>query len=109
MTTHTSIVHMSDNEILKRVYDLYPAIGAWFRSGKVSPLWDSPYRAQLAMAEYVGNNASALFMDSHHIVEGARTFLRDSMTLVVVRKAVSALYDNKLVNGLLPERAHAPA
>jgi hypothetical protein len=92
------------NQILRKLYALYPAIGAWARSGRPSPLWDNPERAKLGVSEYVGPTASHLYMDSNHLDDRARELVMSTTARDALYAVVDAIYrSDRLVDGLFPE------
>jgi hypothetical protein len=93
------------NQTLRRIYEIYPSIGAWAKSGLPSPLWPSRERARLAMAEYFGPAASWLFMRSRHVEDPKdQEFIRSLEALAAMCAIVDAIYLGRpLIGGLLPE------
>lgn len=80
------------NQILERVYALYPTIAAWAKSGRASPLWSDPQNAKHGMSQYLGPQAQVLYMDSLHIAEPDRAFLRSPEAFAVMCEVVDAIY-----------------
>lgn len=99
------------NETLTKIYRLYPTFGAWARSGARSPLWDSPQNAKYALRDYLGPDAQVLFMESQHIPEEDRPFLRSPAAYETMCRLVDVLYTPGpvpvLANGLFVEAKNA--
>lgn len=96
------------NRTLRRIYALFPSIEAWARSGVQSPLWPSREHARLAMREYFGPMASALFARSFHLHDEDISFVRSKEALEAMCAVVDAIYTQApLLNGLfLEEQPH---
>ena len=92
MIPKTNVERAEINKILQKIYSLYPSVGAWAKSGKPSPLWNNLQNAQLAMAQYVGPDAQVLFMDSQHIEEVDRQFLRSQSAWNAICVLVECIY-----------------
>lgn len=101
---------MEKNQILRKIYSIYPAIGAWARSGlpQAAALWSNSANAKCHIAEYVGPRASKLFMDSHHLGAQDRAFIQTTEALKALEEVADAIYSNRpLVDGLFPEDKNA--
>lgn len=97
------------NEILRKIYALYPSIGAWAKTGEPGPLWTNAIAAKHAMSQYVGPQADSLFMTSQHVPMDDRAFLRTKEALIAMNAVVDAIYWRQpLKDGLFPEETDAP-
>lgn len=66
---------MTTNEILARVYKLYPSIAAWVRSN--NRIWADAKTAKFKVSECLGPTALDHIFECHHIRDEAdREFLR---------------------------------
>jgi hypothetical protein len=94
---------MTRNEILSRVYKLYPAIGAWASSSRLH--WPDAGSAIKELEKHVGPSALDKIFECYHIrKEADRAFLRSDVVVKVVVDLVDALYHHRpLEGGLFPE------
>jgi hypothetical protein len=99
---------MKTNDILRRVYSLYPSIGSWAATG-MPGIWADAARAKLEMAHYVGPNAhDEIFRAYNNTIktEDDRAFLRLESTYRAACLLIEAVYNRQpLKAGLFKEEA----
>lgn len=95
---------MTTNEILKRLYALYPSIGAWASSGQAH--WTDAASAKAELSKYVGPDALEFVISSHDIRDQAAiTFLRSPEAWKAICIVVDLIYNRQplLEHGLLKQ------
>ncbi|MBW2288640.1 MAG: hypothetical protein JRG90_12540 [Deltaproteobacteria bacterium] len=98
---------MKTNAILRRLYKLYPSIGAWAIEGLPGGVWSDAQRAKLEAEHYVGPGAlDTIFKLFNDTIQNQDDidFLRSNEVLHALCLVIEAVYNQQpLVEGLFPE------
>ncbi len=92
------------NANLRRVYAIYPSIGAWARAGRPGPLWPTSRDAFRHLQRYIGPLIDDLISASFHLTVDDIAFLNSAEVFNAIVCVVQQIYgpSSSLVDGLFP-------
>lgn len=93
------------NANLRRIYTLYPSIGAWARAGRPGPLWPTSREAFGHLQRYIGPVIDDLIIASFHLTPDDVEFLGSAEVFNAIVCVVQQIYgpSSSLVDGLFPQ------